>query len=66
MEAGIDGKALLELVGDFEEFSALVPIPLVRLRIKKFIRESVCNAREEVTKQVGLLLSVCMLNNFML
>ena len=37
-EAGIDGDALNELVGDFEEFSTLITARLERLRIKKFVR----------------------------
>ena len=38
LEEGIDGEALKELVGDFQEFSALIPAPLARLRIKKILK----------------------------
>lgn len=38
LDEGIDGEALKELIGDFQEFSALIPAPLARLRIKKIVK----------------------------
>ena len=47
IEWGIDGEALLELVNDYQEFSTLVPAPLLRLKLKKFVREK-CQCSEQV------------------
>ena len=38
LEEGIDGEALNELLGDFQEFSALITAPLAHLRIKKIVK----------------------------
>ena len=37
-ESNIDGETILLLVGDFQEFSTLIPKAVSRLKIKKFLR----------------------------
>lgn len=39
IDGGFNGESLKELIVDFDEFSALVTSPLMRLKIKKAIRE---------------------------